>query len=275
MKNLGTVISVAVLLLIMAGGTKAQSLKPFSEKGLESVLRFHLLSMKQLAEFVRERGVDFQLTPPIEKKLVAAGAYNELLEVVRASYRTREATPFSDNSYPELLDLAALALMENQMETCARLLEEAIKLEPEKAMAYQYLAFVQLYALQTVKGRKLESDRDAAEKNMRTAIEKGGEEFFAVAHNHIGFGGPCVGFFFVRKSTVAYQPVVDSLHYKDGFDVNKTDIKIDRKVADAIRMTVPHPTKPGETKRYVFVISDDFISKFYSKLISSLIVDYQ
>ena len=67
--------------------------KPITKQGLIEALRIGGLSLQELIEYVRARGVDFQVTPEVEAELRAAAAQRELIEAVRASYRGAGPAP--------------------------------------------------------------------------------------------------------------------------------------------------------------------------------------
>lgn len=91
-------VSACVLVLLVcagnAGNVAAQGSKPpITLKGLLDALDTHGLSNDELAQIVKSRGVDFQLTPKAESELRAAGADAALLAAVRSSYRGDSAGP--------------------------------------------------------------------------------------------------------------------------------------------------------------------------------------
>jgi hypothetical protein len=251
--------------------------RPYDKDELVGILQFNLSSMRQLTRSVRERGVDFHINQTVEKELRDVGAYDSLIEAIAATYRISSELPSETSSsaqYFQLLRDSVDYLKKKQVLDAAQILEHAIKLNPDMSTAYQYLGAVQLYLFHTIKGRDLKADRAAAEANMRKAIERGGEAMFVVKHNHLG-SSPCLGFFVVRKSSIAYQVVFKFLSSEHSFDVEKPAIKEIESAPDAFRITVPNPNKPGETKRFLFVASDDFFSSYYPKLIKTLIKEYQ
>jgi hypothetical protein len=84
-----------VLLSILAAFVSAQqaATKLISEKGLEDALRIGGLSQGELVSQIEKRGVDFTVTPDVEKRLRAAGASDEVIAAVRVNYRGGSSTP--------------------------------------------------------------------------------------------------------------------------------------------------------------------------------------
>ncbi len=48
--------------------------------------------LQALTQTIRESGVDFELTPPVEQELTEAGATTQLLAAIRANFRPAPAT---------------------------------------------------------------------------------------------------------------------------------------------------------------------------------------
>ena len=82
------IFSVLALFVCPAG---AQAPKPITKQGLIDALRIGGLTLQELIQFVRDRGVDFQVTPEIEAELRSAAAQRELIEAVRGSFRGQAA----------------------------------------------------------------------------------------------------------------------------------------------------------------------------------------
>jgi hypothetical protein len=93
-KPLFTLLAVLALL---ASAAAAQSGKPISFDGLRESLKIGGLSNQELADIVKQRGVNFELTEERESSLRSAGATAVLIEAVRANYRgeTAAAAPRS------------------------------------------------------------------------------------------------------------------------------------------------------------------------------------
>jgi hypothetical protein len=116
-------VALLTLCLVLAPFIKAQGGNPsaganavqesFSKDELLDLLkkiapmsaRLKTAARSQLAEQIRQQGVDFKLTPADESALRAAGASPALIEVVRANYRP----PAPDNSRPRRTEPAPAA----------------------------------------------------------------------------------------------------------------------------------------------------------------------
>jgi hypothetical protein len=104
------VLSVLALFVCPAG---AQAPKPITKQGLIDALRIGGLTLQELIQFVRDRGVDFQVTPEVEAELRSAAAQRELVEAVRGSFRGQAAAggavvaaaPLSKNEIVTLLQV--------------------------------------------------------------------------------------------------------------------------------------------------------------------------
>ena len=104
-------LSVLALLVCPAG---AQAPKPITKQGLVDALRIGGLTLQELIQFVRDRGVDFQVSPDVEAELRSAAAQRELIEAVRGSFRGQAgaggagvaaAAPLSKNEIVTLLQV--------------------------------------------------------------------------------------------------------------------------------------------------------------------------
>lgn len=89
---LSCVLVMALVMIFGAGHALSQSKKPISKAGLLEAVRLNGLSTKELIEHVQQRGVSFQLTSQDEAEFRAAGARPELIEAIRANYRS-ETSP--------------------------------------------------------------------------------------------------------------------------------------------------------------------------------------
>jgi formylglycine-generating enzyme required for sulfatase activity len=79
----------AVFLLAAAGLTRAQpqARGPLRKDQLIEALRVGGLAAGEYIQRIRDRGVDFDLTPAIEKELRDVGASTEIIEAIRANHR--------------------------------------------------------------------------------------------------------------------------------------------------------------------------------------------
>ncbi len=69
------------------GNAAARSKKPIAKAGLIRAIEINGMTTKELIDAIRERGVDFRVTPEVEQELRNVGARPELIEAVRESYR--------------------------------------------------------------------------------------------------------------------------------------------------------------------------------------------
>ncbi len=84
---------LALLLLLVAIASAQTSTKPISKKGLIDALHIGGLSNGELVQLVRQRGVNFVLTPEVERELRQAHASPELIEAVQANNRSAVVPP--------------------------------------------------------------------------------------------------------------------------------------------------------------------------------------
>jgi hypothetical protein len=77
-------IRVLLTLVCVAAMCLAQ-VKPITKKGLVDALKIGGLTQPELVQFVKQRGVDFRLTPSDEGELKTAGASADLLAAVKSS----------------------------------------------------------------------------------------------------------------------------------------------------------------------------------------------
>ena len=88
----------AFLAVLLCSPALASQAKPITYKGLLNSLKTRGLSNAELAEIIKSRGVDFELTAEKESELKAAGADAALLYAVRANNRSVSTT--ADKSQP-------------------------------------------------------------------------------------------------------------------------------------------------------------------------------
>jgi hypothetical protein len=82
-----TAAALALSLFSTSGARMQGAGKPIKKEKMLEVLHKNLLPTRIFVEQVRTRGVDFQVTPPVESELKQAGARPELISAARESYR--------------------------------------------------------------------------------------------------------------------------------------------------------------------------------------------
>ncbi len=82
--------ALLILLGLAAACTFAQSTahKPITKNGLIEALKLGGLSATELVGFVEKRGVDFHVNSAVDQELRTAGAAPELIQAVKANYRS-------------------------------------------------------------------------------------------------------------------------------------------------------------------------------------------
>lgn len=87
---------VALGCVLLCGMVWAQMPKPVDKKAILEALQIGGLTQNELVNFVRQRGVDFQLTPADEAQLKKAGASTALVSAIKHSHRaTSQSSPAS------------------------------------------------------------------------------------------------------------------------------------------------------------------------------------
>jgi serine/threonine protein kinase len=121
--------------------------------------------------------------------------------------------------YDGLLNQAKAAWNQHDYAQAQTLLQQAIRVDPEKPRAYDGLAELQLYQL---------NDLSGAVKNYQAALAHGGEVTFHVAHDHSGetFATQCRGFLHISPRGVRYVPTDFPAH---AFNVARGEVREIRK----------------------------------------------
>ncbi len=130
-----------------------------------------------------------------------------MIEAARASYRPGSINPPISKgrtrgprgaSYDDLTDQATYAIDARDYGRASQLLQQAISINASQPRAYQLLGFTELY---------LRGDITSAERNMRSAIERGGSAAFRVFHDHANgsFQNTCSGSLFVTRRDVTFR----------------------------------------------------------------------
>ena len=82
-----------LIALATANVAEMQGKKPYDQGTLLRVVQLNALPTSEVVEKINERGVDFQMTSQIESEFRSAGARPEVIEAMRANYRTASAPP--------------------------------------------------------------------------------------------------------------------------------------------------------------------------------------
>ncbi|MEW6737709.1 MAG: hypothetical protein AB1489_40890, partial [Acidobacteriota bacterium] len=190
---------------------------PLSKNEIVTLLQSGL-PVARVEQFVEVRGINFVMTPEINREITAAGGSRSLLNIISA--KAAKVTPLTVNTGPDYDDLTDQAITElrgnNNLEAL-RLLRQAIKLDAAQPTAYTLLGLTLLY---------YNRDILEAEKAMRAAIEHNGGAVFRVYHDHDGFFKQyCQGSFFVTKTGMTYK-ADDGNHTFAAEDANISEVKL-------------------------------------------------
>jgi hypothetical protein len=82
--------------LITPNVAQMQSKKPYDQGTLLRVVQLNALPTSEVVEKINERGVDFQMTSQIESEFRSAGARPEVIQSMRANYRSATPEPPHD-----------------------------------------------------------------------------------------------------------------------------------------------------------------------------------
>lgn len=80
------IVFVALLIAPITASADYEG-SPVTQERLETVLRGKQLSTGQIVDSIRRKGVNFQLTSEIERRLISAGARPQVLEAIRQNFR--------------------------------------------------------------------------------------------------------------------------------------------------------------------------------------------
>lgn len=204
---------------------------PVSKDKLIRQLRSKQFQTKDFVNILSENGVDFLLTPSVERELVAAGARPGVIEAVRKNYRRvsnnanvrrngkKVAGSPRPPTYNDLIEQAVYSY-DNRKDTqgSSNILQRAIRLESRNPRAYQVLGFINLYGF---------INYAAAERNWRMAIALGGNAVFRVFHDHTGkFTDTCRGSLYISRSIIVFESD-NNVHTFNTSIANVDEIKID------------------------------------------------
>ncbi|HSB08166.1 MAG TPA: hypothetical protein VLM38_01535 [Blastocatellia bacterium] len=194
---------------------------PLSKPEIITLLQSGVPSAR-VEQFVEARGVSFSITPQIAREIRDAGGNNALIGAITAKASEAPVSSTGSNprppvpagpDYDDLTDRAVAFMQANNSYGAISLLQQAVKLDPSKPLAYGLLGFAQLYGSR---------DNVAAERSLRAAIERGGGAPFRVYHDHDGFFNTfCQGSLFVARANVTFKGD-DGKH---AFGANRADIK--------------------------------------------------
>jgi tetratricopeptide (TPR) repeat protein len=88
----GLTVLLFALALMDPSGSRAQAKSPYNKERLLSAIRTNAktgeLSTQQLVEYIRQRGVDFELTTPDEARFRNAGASEEVIGAIKQNHRS-------------------------------------------------------------------------------------------------------------------------------------------------------------------------------------------
>ncbi len=227
-------LGICVPILSQTGGV-------YTVNGIIRALQTKSFSAAEIVKLIKEKGVNFQITPDIKARLVAAGARPEVIEAVRNNYRGAPKNSIPGNigaarirkpAPPTYNDLIARAIDSYNADVAAKLpidsagrikaieiLKQAAALNQNNPAAYQQLGFMSLYG--TSKSFEI------AEAYMRMAVILGGSAVFRVYHDHTGkFNDTCQGSLYIARARVLFE-ADDNIHTFDAPDHNVDEIKID------------------------------------------------
>ena len=205
--------------------------KPLDKDAIVTLLE-NGVADAQVRKNVEARGVSFKTTAQINTEIKKAGGSVALVNLITASFVNPNENSASNNTvaaagggggnssddYQELVS-KAVDQYDNQKNAIGAIatLQQAIKLAPDEARAYQLLGFTMLY------GQK---NFDEAEKYMREAINRGGSAVFRVFHDHDGlFGVTCQGSLYIAKDTVRFESD-DNVHTFETTDASIKQVKM-------------------------------------------------
>lgn len=184
------------------------------------------VSDAQVRKNVETRGVSFQATPQVISEIKKAGGSIALVHLIGASYINTNKGNAGNNSvaavnpaaiYDGLID-KAVDQYDNKKDKQGALatLQEAVKLNPNNARAYQLLGYMNLYGF---------NNFVEAERNMKESINHGGSAVFRVFHDHTGtFSESCRGSLYIAKDTVRFESD-DNVHTFQTTDADIQKIK--------------------------------------------------
>ncbi len=168
-------------------------------------------AQERVASPVRQRGVNFELTPEVEAELKDAGALDDLLTAIRLNYRPPAPPPPPPPSYEDLLRRALESIRAQDAEGAIRTLQEAARVNPAGAEAHE-----QLGSLHLLHSR----NSAAAVQSFLSALQNGGSAQFRVliAPEGENFQARCEGTLRVQATNVEWQSAVCRIQARLGRD---------------------------------------------------------
>ena len=202
---------------------------PVKKERLVKALRSKQFQTQDIVTIIKSNGVDFDLTPEIRQSLVAAGARPEVIRAIEENprftgkenlARSKKPKNKSSKAYDDLVEQALSAYNDEKNPSGAvRILEAAVRMNPNEAAAYQALGFVNLYGLKNL---------PQAEKYMTESIKNGGSAVFRVYHDDKGsFTKRCTGSLYVSPESLRFESD-DNVHTFETSMINIDEIKLDR-----------------------------------------------
>jgi tetratricopeptide (TPR) repeat protein len=201
--------------------------KPLTKDAVLTLLQ-NGVADAQVRRNVEQRGVSFKPTAGDKSEIRKSGGSVALVNLIAASFVDPNQNNVSNNdtgdsgnssgAYDNLVD-KAVAQYDTDKNPAASIatLQQAVKLDPNQARAYQLLGFSYLYS---------QKNFAEAEKYMNEALNRGGSAVFRVHHDHDGmFAESCQGSLYIAKDTVRFESD-DNKHTFETTDANIKQVKM-------------------------------------------------
>lgn len=228
-------LAAACFLVLMAADNLFAQYKgaPVRKDRLIRVLRSKQLQTADIVAIINRNGVDFPLTFETKRNLIAAGARPEIIQAVSSNLRpsarneavakeggkNRRSKIIPMPDYEDLLNQAVYTYREKRNpQDAVRLLQSAVRVNPQNPAAYQMLGFIYLNGL---------NDFALAEKYLRESFMKGGSAVFRVYHDDNGkFTKRCTGSLYISQNTLRFESD-DNTHTFETSAANIDKFKLD------------------------------------------------